>query len=38
MDGHEGLDVAVALDEVHDGFHLGLRVGVGAVVRLRAGE
>lgn len=37
VDGDESLDVPVVLHEVDDGLHLGLRVGVGPVVCLRAG-
>lgn len=37
VDGDEGFHVAVAEDEVHDGFHFALRVGVGAAVGFGAG-
>lgn len=36
VDGDEGLDVAVALDQVHHVLHLNLRVSRGAVVGFRA--
>lgn len=37
MYGDEGLEVAVALDQVHHIPHLDLRVGRGAVEGVRAG-
>lgn len=37
VDGDEGFHVPVAEDEVHDGFHFALGVGVGATVGLGAG-
>lgn len=37
VDGDEGLEVAVALDQVHHVLHLNLRVSRGAVVGFRAG-
>lgn len=36
MDGDEGLEVAVALDQVHHVLYLNLRVGRGTVVGVRA--
>lgn len=37
MDGDEGFEVAVALDEVHNIFHFDLRVGIGTVVGVGTG-
>lgn len=37
MNGDEGFEVAVAVDKVHNVFHFDLRVGIGSVVRVRAG-
>ncbi len=37
VDGDEGLEVAVALDQVHHVLHLNLRVSRGAVVGIGAG-
>lgn len=38
MEGQEGLEVAVILDEVHNRFHFHLGVGAGPVVGVRAGS
>lgn len=38
VEGQEGLEVPMALDEVHDRFHFHLRVGAGPVVGVRAGS
>lgn len=37
MDGDEGLEVAMALDQVHNVLHLDLRVSRGALIGFRAG-
>lgn len=37
VDGHEGLDVTVGPDKVHDGLDLRLGVSAGSAVGLRAG-
>lgn len=37
VDGHEGLDVTVGPDKVHDGLDLRLGVSAGSMVDLRAG-
>lgn len=36
VEGDEGFDFAVTLDEVHYGFHFNFRVGLGSMVRIRA--
>lgn len=38
VDRDEGLEVAMALDQVHNVLHLDLRVSIGAVVGFGAGE
>lgn len=36
MEGNEGLDLPVTLDEVHYGFHFNFRVGMGSTIGIRA--